>query len=103
MTTTRLRIALQVATSLTLAGVACIVGQAGGTWWSVLLFITAAVTADAAAHTHTQAHRLRTAQRVIIQLAKVRPTTPRWTPAAGLARLRTDLNQPPFTKDTDHA
>lgn len=103
MTTTRLRIALQAATSLLLCAIACIVGQAGGTWWSVLLFTTAAVTADAAAHTHEQAHRLRTAQRVIIQLAKVRPTTPRWTPAAGLARLRADIEVPPTPKDTDHA
>jgi hypothetical protein len=87
--TTRIRVAALAVTSLTLCAVACITGQAGGGGWAVVFFTLAAITADAAAHTHTQAATLRAACREIAHHTARRP----FDPARGLARLRADLNR----------
>ncbi|MFD8970511.1 hypothetical protein ACFV0C_36915 [Streptomyces sp. NPDC059568] len=59
MTATRVRTALYALSTLVLAAIACIVGAAGGTWWSMVLFGCAAITADAAGLAHDLGLRLR--------------------------------------------
>jgi hypothetical protein len=53
----RIRTGLLAASSLTLAGVAVAVGQAGGTWWCATFYLLACITAEASAHVYETAWR----------------------------------------------
>ncbi|MFF1416536.1 hypothetical protein [Streptomyces sp. NPDC058280] len=59
MTAARVRTALYALSSLVLGAMACVVGRAGGTWWSVALFTCAALAADAVGLAHDTGLRLR--------------------------------------------